>query len=48
LQPDDLKDSLGRAPFWAMVNRPRSYKPLDTKRQKTKARNWWERLFSGK
>ena len=46
LQPEDLKDSLGRAPFWAMLNRPRSYKTLDVKRQRAKARNWWERLFS--
>ncbi|NLY88965.1 MAG: spore germination protein [Firmicutes bacterium] len=45
LQPEDIKDSLGRVPFWAMLNRPRSYKPLDTKRQKTKARHWWERLL---
>jgi hypothetical protein len=46
LQLEDIKDSLGRVPFWAMVNRPVSYKPLDMKRQKTKARHWWERLFS--
>lgn len=46
LQPDDLKDSLGRVPFWAMLTRPRSYKPLDLKRQRAKARHWWQRLFS--
>lgn len=45
LQPADLKDSLGRVPFWAMVTRPRSYRPLDLKRQKTKTDYWWKTFF---
>ncbi len=44
LQPEDLKDSLGRVPFWAMITRPRSYRPLDLKRQKAKAGSWWQAL----
>jgi len=45
LQPADLKDSIGRVPYWAMVSRPRSYRPLDLKRQKTKTGYWWKAFF---
>jgi spore germination protein KA len=32
--PDDLKDTVFRAPVWAMRRRPRSLEPLDATRQK--------------
>lgn len=42
LQLDDIKDSFFVAPRWTMITRPKSYNPLDIKRQRSKSRRWWE------
>lgn len=41
----DLKDFLFVAPRWAMIERPLVNKPLDVKREGSKANHWWEALL---